>query len=90
VHGAELLHDRDRHGGLGSSEDVSQGSRPDARLPSQQVGCLRICCHGPTLVVYPEGTWYHGMTADRVPRFVQEHLVEGRPIHEWIFAENPL
>ena len=42
------------------------------------------------MVVYPEGTWYHGMTADRVPRFVQEHLVEGRPIVEWIFARNPL
>ncbi len=24
-----------------------------------KVGCLRICCHGPTMVVYPEGTWYH-------------------------------
>lgn len=55
-----------------------------------KVGCLRICCHGPTMVVYPEGTWYHGMTADRIPRFVQEHLVEGRPIAEWVFAQNPL
>ena len=55
-----------------------------------KVGCLRICCHGPTMVVYPEGTWYHGMTAERIPRFVQEHLVEGRPIGEWIFAHNPL
>jgi (2Fe-2S) ferredoxin len=55
-----------------------------------KVGCLRICCHGPTMVVYPEGTWYHGMTAERVPRFVQEHLVEGKPIAEWIFANNPL
>lgn len=55
-----------------------------------KVGCLRICCHGPTMVVYPEGTWYHGMTVDRIPRFVQEHLVEGKPIREWIFAENPL
>jgi (2Fe-2S) ferredoxin len=55
-----------------------------------KVGCLRICCHGPTVVVYPEGTWYHGLSADRVPRFVQEHLVEGKPITEWIFAENPL
>ena len=55
-----------------------------------KVGCLRICCHGPTMVIYPEGTWYHGMTADRIPRLVQEHLVEGRPIAEWIFAQNPL
>lgn len=55
-----------------------------------KVGCLRICCHGPTMVVYPEGTWYHGMTADRVPRFVKEHLVENRPVVEWVFAENPI
>jgi (2Fe-2S) ferredoxin len=55
-----------------------------------KANCLRICCHGPTMVVYPEGTWYHGMTVERIPRFVQEHLVEGRPIQEWIFAHNPL
>ena len=55
-----------------------------------KVGCLRICCHGPTMVVYPEGTWYHGMTAERIPRFVQEHLIEGRPVAQWVFAENPL
>ncbi len=55
-----------------------------------KVGCLRICCHGPTLVVYPEGTWYSGMTAERIPRFVREHLSEGRPIEEWIFARNAL
>jgi len=55
-----------------------------------KVGCLRICCNGPTMLVYPEGTWYHGMTAERIPEFVQRHLVEGRPVQEWIFAENPL
>ena len=55
-----------------------------------KVGCLRICCHGPTMVVYPEGTWYSGMTAERIPEFVQRHLVEGRPVEEWIFARNPL
>jgi (2Fe-2S) ferredoxin len=55
-----------------------------------KVGCLRICCHGPTMVVYPEGTWYHGMTADRIPRFVEEHIVNGRPVAEWVFANNPL
>ena len=55
-----------------------------------KVGCLRICCHGPTMLVYPEGTWYSGMTAERIPLFVQQHLVENRPIEEWIFARNPL
>ena len=55
-----------------------------------KVGCLRICCHGPTMVVYPEGTWYRGMSADRMPRFVQEHLLANRPVGEWVFAENPV
>ncbi|GIW78274.1 MAG: ferredoxin [Gemmatales bacterium] len=55
-----------------------------------KVGCLRVCCHGPTLVVYPEGTWYHSMTADRIPRFVEEHLENNAPVAEWIFACNKL
>ncbi len=55
-----------------------------------KVGCLRICCHGPTMVVYPEGTWYHGMTAERIPLFVQEHLKGGQPVAEWVFTRNPL
>jgi (2Fe-2S) ferredoxin len=66
---------------LGSGEQACYRSK---------VGCLRICCHGPTLVVYPEGTWYHGMTAERIPSFVQGHLVGQQPIEEWIFARNPL
>jgi (2Fe-2S) ferredoxin len=73
----------------GQIKERGLGAGPAACYRSK-VGCLRICCHGPTMVVYPEGTWYHGMTADRIPRFVQEHLVEGRPVEEWVFARNPL
>lgn len=65
------------------------GTGPNACYRTK-VGCLRICCHGPTMVIYPEGTWYQDMTADRIPEFVRRHLVEGQPIREWIFADNPL
>jgi len=41
-------------------------------------------------VVYPEGNWYAGMTADRIPEFIERQLVRGEPIQEWIFACNPL
>ena len=79
--------------GLAAWEVLKQQLK-DANLGNScyrtKVGCLRICCQGPTMVVYPEGTWYHGMTADHIPRFVQEHLVLGKPIEEWIFAKNPL
>ncbi len=70
-------------------KECGLGSGPNACYRTK-VGCLRICCHGPTTLVYPEGTWYNGMTADRIPRFVQEHLIDGKPIVEWIFAGNPL
>lgn len=42
------------------------------------------------MVVYPEGTWYHGMTADKIPEFVRRHLIEGEPVEDWVFANNPL
>jgi (2Fe-2S) ferredoxin len=70
-------------------KDHGLASGPNACYRTK-VGCLRICCHGPTMVVYPEGTWYHGMTPERIPRFVEEHLIGGRPVEEWVFARNPL
>jgi (2Fe-2S) ferredoxin len=79
--------------GLGAWEVLKQQIKDKglaATCARTKVGCLRICCHGPTMVIYPEGTWYHGMTAERIPRLVQEHLVEGKPIAEWIFARNPM
>jgi (2Fe-2S) ferredoxin len=72
-----------------SIKENGLGSGPNACYRTK-VGCLRICCHGPTMVVYPEGTWYHGMTAERIPLFVRQHLMEKQPIREWIFADNPL
>jgi (2Fe-2S) ferredoxin len=79
--------------GMAAWETLKKTLKDKGLMPGcyrTKVGCLRICCHGPTMVVYPEGTWYHGMTAERIPQFVQEHLIEGQPVREWIFANNPL
>ncbi|HSN92183.1 MAG TPA: (2Fe-2S) ferredoxin domain-containing protein [Anaeromyxobacteraceae bacterium] len=43
-------------------------------------GCLDACADGPTVVVYPEGVWYGGVTAADVPEIVESHLVNGRPV----------
>lgn len=45
-------------------------------------GCLYPCNLGPTVVVYPEGAWYGGMTPAAAERLVDEHLLGGRPLED--------
>ncbi len=51
------------------------------------VGCIGMCSHEPLVDIEQAGSariTYGGLKPDMVSRLIEEHLINGRVVHEWV------
>ncbi len=70
--------------------NLDKSNRPEGIVLRSKVDCLRVCNSGPILLIWPEGTWYKKVSPDRIEAIIKCHVIEGKPIREWVFKETPL
>ncbi len=53
-----------------------------------KTGCFGLCELGPIMIVYPEGTFYSRVDINEIPRIVDEHIIGGKPVKEFLYSET--
>ncbi len=64
-------------------------ARPEGVVWRSKIDCLRICRQGPVLHIWPEGITYGELTPERLERILNQHVLAGEPVWEWVLAHSP-
>ena len=64
--------------------------RPEGIVLRSKADCLRICAEGPVLLIWPDGCVYGGVSPERLEHILREHVLDGRPIEEWLVRRYAL
>jgi (2Fe-2S) ferredoxin len=50
-------------------------------------GCLGICDFGPTVAIYPEGTFYVGVKKQDVKEIIESHIINKKPLERLLLKQ---
>jgi (2Fe-2S) ferredoxin len=53
-----------------------------------QTSCLNRCQQGPVMLVEPGHTMYVGLTKAKISRIVDEHIIGGSVVEEFVIADE--
>ncbi len=58
------------------------------KVRAQRAGCLDVCDFGQTVVVYPEGVFYVGVSVADVDEIIESHLLGGIPVNRLVLDKS--
>ena len=53
-----------------------------------RTACLNRCNAGPVMLVEPGHTMYVGLTKEKIDRIIDEHIIGGTPVEEYIISDE--
>lgn len=59
------------------------------RLRINLSGCLNLCEYGPTMVIYPEGVWYHYDNEADIEEILERHVIRGQRVQRLLLTPDP-
>jgi (2Fe-2S) ferredoxin len=67
----------------------SKGKNPQGSIILTECASVGFCAIGPTVLVYPDGTWYAQVRASDVREIIEKHLLSGRPVERLALMRVP-
>jgi len=59
------------------------------KIKRSRVHCFGVCSGGPPLCVQPDGVWYYAVDEHKLDIIIDQHLIAGRPVMDWVFHQGP-
>jgi (2Fe-2S) ferredoxin len=67
----------------------AKGKNPKGSIIVTECASVGFCSIGPTVLIYPDGTWYAQVQAADVSEIIEEHLLNGRVVERLALMKVP-